>query len=54
MEHESQSWPLRVTISAGLAVYPDHGETLSELLYQAEAAKDKAKQMGKNKVMVAL
>jgi len=54
VEHESLSWPLPVTISAGLAAYPDHGKTLSDLLYHAEAAKDKAKLMGKNNIVFDL
>ena len=50
VEQESESWPLPVTISAGLAGYPDHGETLSALLYHAEEAKDEAKRSGKNRI----
>jgi len=50
VERESRDWPLPVTVSAGLAAYPDDGGTLGQLLYQAERAKQKAKQRGKNQV----
>lgn len=49
----SQSWPLPVTVSVGISAYPEHGRTLSEMLYQAEQAKDRAKKQGKNRVAVA-
>jgi diguanylate cyclase (GGDEF)-like protein len=53
VERESQTWPLPVTISAGLAVYPTHGKSMSDLLYQAEKAKNSAKALGKNQISTA-
>jgi diguanylate cyclase (GGDEF)-like protein len=53
VELESQTWPLPVTISAGLAAYPGHGESMSDLLVQAEEAKNTAKASGKNQVVIA-
>lgn len=40
--------PARVTASIGVAVYPIHGETASDILKRADVAIYKAKDMGKN------
>ena len=53
IENASKAWPLPVTISTGLAAFPDHSDTLSELLYHAEEAKGEAKRLGKNRVVRA-
>lgn len=53
VERESKNWIIPVTISAGLATYPHHGETLNELLARAEEANQLAKSMGKNRIEVA-
>lgn len=53
VEQESKEWAQPVTISAGLAVYPTHGQNLGELVDRAEAAIDKAKSDGKNRIQVA-
>lgn len=53
VEDESQGWHLPITISVGVAVFPDHGETLNELLFQVEAALSEAKAQGKNRVVAA-
>jgi len=42
-----------VTLSLGVAVYPDHGITAEELLRAADAALYKAKAAGRNRVIVA-
>ncbi|MDT4872932.1 putative signaling protein [compost metagenome] len=42
--------PLAVTLSAGLAVWPDQGQTLDELMQAADAALYKAKRNGRNQV----
>ncbi|MDH3402183.1 MAG: diguanylate cyclase [Acidobacteriota bacterium] len=40
----------RVTISAGLATYPDDGETREELLLNADVALYRAKDLGRNRI----
>jgi diguanylate cyclase (GGDEF)-like protein len=47
----SQSWPLPVTISVGVAAYPDHGSSAAELLLRAEATNQQAKAAGKDNVV---
>jgi diguanylate cyclase (GGDEF)-like protein len=42
--------PLSVTLSAGLAVWPDQGQTLDELMQAADAALYEAKRNGRNQV----
>jgi diguanylate cyclase (GGDEF)-like protein len=42
-----------VTVSLGVAVYPAHGRTRDELLPAADAALYKAKQDGRDRVVVA-
>jgi diguanylate cyclase (GGDEF)-like protein len=43
----------RVTISVGVAVFPDHGDTAEALLKAADAALYRAKAGGRDRVMVA-
>ena len=43
----------RVTLSAGVAVLPEHGQTVEALLRAADAALYRAKQAGRDKVMVS-
>lgn len=45
--------PTVVTCSVGVAVFPEHGRTLSELLRAADAAMYAAKQQGRDRVRVA-
>lgn len=40
--------PLRVTVSLGIALYPQHGSTIEELMAHADAAMYQAKACGKN------
>ena len=42
-----------VTISLGLALYPDHGKTSGELLHAADRALYEAKHSGRDRLMVA-
>jgi len=42
-----------ITISMGVAVYPNHGATLDDLLHAADASLYKAKQEGRNRVVVS-
>jgi diguanylate cyclase (GGDEF)-like protein len=54
VKQASESWPLPVTISIGVAEYPRHGMDEAGLLHQAEAANDRAKALGKNYVVAEL
>lgn len=42
-----------ITVSAGVAVYPEHGTTVNELLHVVDQALYSAKDQGRNKVVVA-
>ncbi len=43
----------QITVSVGLAVYPDHGQTVETLLRSAEAALNRAKNSGGDCVVIA-
>lgn len=49
----SQAWLCPISVSAGVAVRPQHGTTQADLLAAAEAAKDEAKAQGKDRVIAA-
>jgi len=49
----SQEWTYPITISIGVAVYPEHGKTINDLIHQAELGLSMAKDQGKNQVCVA-
>jgi diguanylate cyclase (GGDEF)-like protein len=51
--HASQNWLYPTTISIGVALYPDHGPTVQDLLTRAEQGLEQAKHAGKNQVRVA-
>lgn len=48
----SRSQHIRVTVSAGLASFPEHGDTVTALLAKADAALYDAKHGGRNQVRV--
>ena len=48
----SQEWAYPITISQGVAGFPEHGRTLTDLLHYAEQALSSAKEAGKNRVVV--
>jgi len=43
----------KLTASIGIAVYPDHGQTMDELLSKADKAMYQVKETGKNRVQMA-
>lgn len=45
--------PLRITISLGVAAYPEHGGTADELEHYADLAMYRAKSLGRNRVCVS-
>lgn len=47
---ETRGGPCGVTLSAGMAVWPDQGQALDELLHAADAALYRAKREGRNRV----
>ena len=53
VEESSRGWLFPVTISAGVVAYPAHGENVERLLAEAEKALKRAKDLGKNKVLVS-
>ncbi len=52
-EKRSDTTEYPVTISAGLAVFPEHGQTVEALMRSAEAALNRARSEGGNSVFVA-
>jgi len=50
--HDGQALPT-VTTSIGIAMFPIHGKTPSQLLAQADQALYRAKSLGRNRVEVA-
>ncbi len=53
IEEDSTVWRYKTSISIGLAVYPQHGRTVQDLLSAAEGGLEEAKRLGKNRVVVA-
>lgn len=45
--------PVRITISGGLAMFPDHGQSTTELFKAADEALYESKRHGRNRIMVA-
>ncbi|MDQ3940839.1 MAG: diguanylate cyclase, partial [Actinomycetota bacterium] len=45
--------PLDLTVSIGIASYPEHGDTFRELVESADRAMYRAKQLGRDRVAVA-
>ena len=50
LHHESG--PVRITLSLGLAVYPDHGTDKERLIRRADQALYRAKKQGRNRVVL--
>ncbi|MDD3517799.1 MAG: GGDEF domain-containing protein, partial [Chromatiales bacterium] len=56
---EAEAWPQvegrlgTITISVGVAAYPEHGQTAEQLFYAADLAMYKAKESGRNRVCTA-
>lgn len=48
-----QADPIRITVSGGIASYPDNGETTTDLIRAADEALYAAKQAGRNRICVA-
>ncbi len=48
MKFQFEEQSLRLTTSLGIAVYPDHAETVEQLIAHADAAMYQAKEAGKN------
>jgi len=48
----SENGPVRVTLSLGLAVYPDHGTDKEHLIRRADQALYRAKKQGRNRVVL--
>src|SRR5512141_967582 len=45
--------PVRITISGGLALFPTHGQSTTELFRAADAALYEAKRQGRNRILLA-
>jgi diguanylate cyclase (GGDEF)-like protein len=45
--------PVRITISGGLAMFPTHGQSTTELFRSADAALYESKRRGRNRILVA-
>lgn len=53
VKEDSQNWLFPVTVSVGVVEYPVHGNTVDELINNAEQALKDAKNAGKNRTVVA-
>jgi diguanylate cyclase (GGDEF)-like protein len=53
VKEASKAWRFPVTISIGIASFPTHGENINSLIDKAEAANKRAKDQGKDQVVVA-
>lgn len=52
VKETSRSWRFPVTVSIGIASYPAHGDNINNLIDKAECANKRAKQQGKNQVVL--
>jgi diguanylate cyclase (GGDEF)-like protein len=53
VEAQAKLWEIPITISIGIATYPAHGTTGTELLLSVEKAAKYSKDQGKNQITVA-
>lgn len=53
VKEASKTWPFPVTISIGVATYPIHGEDIDSLIDKVESANKRAKDLGKDQVVIA-
>ena len=53
VKQASQTWRFPVTISIGVASYPTHGDSINTLVDEAESANKRAKDQGKDQVVLA-
>jgi len=51
LEGAESEWP-KTTLSLGMAVFPDHGESLDELVSNADKALYRAKETGRNRIVM--
>jgi diguanylate cyclase (GGDEF)-like protein len=51
VEEQTKNWLYPITVSIGMASYPEDGENIQELVNKAEKANSIAKNSGKNKVV---
>jgi len=52
VERASRAWLLPSTVSVGAAAFPEHGQSVQELLHVAERGLEMAKDQGKNRAAV--
>jgi diguanylate cyclase (GGDEF)-like protein len=53
VKEASQNWRFPTTISIGVASYPTHGDNINSLIDKAESANKRAKEQGKDQVVLA-
>jgi diguanylate cyclase (GGDEF)-like protein len=53
IQEASKGWLFPTTISIGVASYPSHGENINSLIDKAESANKRAKDQGKDQVVLA-
>jgi diguanylate cyclase (GGDEF)-like protein len=52
VKEASKTWRFPITISIGIASFPTHGENIADLIDKAEAANKRAKDQGKDQVVL--
>ncbi|MFP4978539.1 diguanylate cyclase [Paenibacillus sp. CN-4] len=53
VENHGTGYPFKVTVSLGIAAYPDHALTPEELIAKADQALYQAKELGRNRTRIA-
>lgn len=54
IRESSRSWSFPISITIGVAIFPEHGDTIHALVDRAESAMKKGKDQGKDRVIVAV